>query len=253
MKFNFLYILFLILLCSCVQDMENIKVDEEIIEESPFSSKGFALIYEDSFFNELIVDNKLNEKEYYVLHSFLENDVIVTIYNPLNSNSLTAKVKKTSKYPPLYNIVITKKMASDLDLDINNPYVEVVKNKKNIKFIAKKAKIFEEEKTVADKAPVTSISINDLSTSELSSNKKYKNLNTSYIINIAEFYYYDSALGIKERFEKEANLSGIKLKEVSKTKFKVYAGPYPSFNSMKEIYLSLYELGFEELEIINIK
>ena len=100
-------------------------------------------------------------------------------------------------------------MASDLDLDINNPYVEVVKNKKNIKFIAKKAKIFEEEKTVADKAPVTSISINDLSTSELSSNKKYKNLNTSYIINIAEFYYYDSALGIKERFEKELIYLGL--------------------------------------------
>ena len=100
MKFNFLYILFLILLCSCVQDMENIKVDEEIIEESPFSSKGFALIYEDSFFNELIVDNKLNEKEYYVLHSFLENDVIVTIYNPLNSNSF--RIFDTLEWKPFF-------------------------------------------------------------------------------------------------------------------------------------------------------
>ena len=40
-------------------------------------------------------------------------------------------------------------MADNLNLDINNPYVEVLTIKKNVKFIAKEASIFEEEKNVA--------------------------------------------------------------------------------------------------------
>ena len=74
-------------------------------------------------------------------------------------------VRKSITYPSIYNFVITKKMADELKLDFNNPYVEVLTVKKNDKFIAKEASIFEEEKNVADKAPVTSININDLSVS----------------------------------------------------------------------------------------
>ena len=140
-------------------------------------------------------------------------------------------------------------MADNLDLDINNPYVEVLSIKKNVKFIAKEASIFEEEKNVANKAPVTSININDLSTS--TPKIKVKKKKPSYIINIAEFYFLESAETVKNRFEKEANLVNIKIKKISKNKFKVYSGPYASFNSMKETYFSLNELGFENLDIIN--
>ena len=44
----------------------------------------------------------------------LTDNTLVNISNPFNSKSLTAKVKNTIKYPSLYNIVITKKMADDL-------------------------------------------------------------------------------------------------------------------------------------------
>ena len=44
----------------------------------------------------------------------------------------------------------------------------------------------------------------------------------------------------------------IKIDKISDNKFKVYSGPYDSFNSMKATYLSLNELGFENLDIINI-
>ncbi len=247
MKFNYTYLFIFIFLYSCVQETKVFKEPEG----PAFSSKGFALIYEDSDFEKGIVDNKLINDQNFVLHSFLNSGVLVTIYNPFNSKSLTAKVKKISNYPSIYNIVITKKMANDLSLDIMNPYVEVVKIKKNDKFIAKEASIFEEEKKVADKAPVESISINDLSASK--SKKKIKKKEYSYIIDIAEFYYYESAQLVKNRFENEANLFSIKIKEISKTKFKVYAGPYDSFNSMKEIYLAMNKLGFENLNITNIK
>ena len=220
------------------------------VKEPTYSSKGFALIYEDSIFEKKIVNRKLNNNQNYVLHSFLKNNTLVTISNPFNSKSLTAKVKKTLKYPPIYNIVITKKIADNLDLDVNNPYVEFYTIKKNVKFIAKEASIFEEEKNVADKAPVSSININDLSVSTPESEVKKKK--PSYIIDIAEFYFLESAETTKNRFEKEANLENIKINKISKTRFKVYSGPHVSFNSAKDTYFSLNELGFENLNIINI-
>ena len=253
MKFNLSYIFFFVFLFSCTtdifQDMKIIKKQSKV-REPTYSSKGFALIYEDSIFESNIVNKKLNNNQNYVLHSFLENDTLVSISNPFNSKSLTAKVRKTINYPSIYNIVITKKMADNLDLDIDNPYVEVLTIKKNDKFIAKEASIFEEEKNVANKAPVTTININDLSVS--ASKIEVKKKKQMYIINIAEFYFLESAETTKIRFEKEANLENIKIKKISKNKFKVYFGPYASFVSMKETYLSLNELGFENLDVINI-
>jgi hypothetical protein len=219
------------------------------IEEPTYSSKGFALIYEDSIFQKKIVNKKLNNDQNYVLHSFLKNNTLINISNPFNSKSLTAKIRKTFKYPSMYNIVITKKMAEKLDLDVNNPYVEFYTIKKNVKFIVKEASIFEEEKNVADKAPVASINVNDLSTS--TSEIEVKKKKPSYIINIAEFYFLESAETAKNRFEKEANLLNIKIKEMSNNKFKVYSGPYVNFDSVKETYLALNKLGFEDLNIIN--
>ena len=37
----------------------------------------------------------------------------------------------------------------------------------------------------------------------------------SYIINIAEFYFIETAETVKNRFEKEANLVNIKIKKIS--------------------------------------
>ena len=250
MKFNLSYIYIFVFLFSCTQDMKIIKKHSKVkVREPTYSSIGFALIYEDSLFESKIVNKKLNNDQNYVLHSFLKINTLISISNPFNSKSLTVKIKTTSKYPSIYNIVITKKMADNLNLDINNPYVEVIEIKKNDKFIAKEASIFEEEKNVANKVPVTSIDINDLSVS--TPKIKVKKKKPSYIINIAEFYFFESAEAIKNRFEKEANLVNITIEKISKNKFKVYSGPYASFNSMKETYLSLNKLGFENLNIIN--
>ncbi len=250
MKFNISYIYIFVFLFSCTQDMKIIKKSQKVEEPTPtYSSKGFALIYDNSVFKSKIVDKKLYNGQNYVLHAFLKNDTSVSISNPFNSKSLTAKIKKTINYPSIYNIVITKKMADKLELDINNPYVEVLSIRRNDKFIAKKAAIFEEEKKVANKAPVTSINVNDMSAStvKIKVNKK----KPSYIIDIAEFYFLESAEAVKKKFEKEANLTNIKIKKISKNKFKVYAGPYAFFASLKETYFSLNGLGFENLSIID--
>ena len=94
MKFNLSYIYIFVFLFSCTQDMKIIKKHPKVIEPT-YSSKGFALIYEDSIFESNIVNKKLNNNQNYVLHSFLKNDTLVSISNPFNSKSLTAKVRKT--------------------------------------------------------------------------------------------------------------------------------------------------------------
>ena len=250
MKFSLSYIYIFVFLFSCTQDMKIIKKPSKMEEPIPtYFSKGFALIYDNSVYENKIVDKKLNNGQNYVLHSFLKNNILVSISNPFNSKSLTAKIRKTINYPSIYNIVITKNMADKLELDINNPYVEVLSIRKNDKFIAKEASIFDEEKKVANKAPVRSVNINDMSSS--TTEIKVKKKKPSYIIDIAEFYFLESAETAKNRFEKEANLENIKIKKISKNKFKVYSGPHAYFNSVKDTYFSLNELGFENLNIIN--
>ena len=208
MKFNLSYIYIFVFLFSCTQDMKIMKKSSKIVEPT-YSSKGFALIYDNSVFESKIVDKKLNNSQNYVLHPFLKNNTLVNISNPLNSKSLTAKIRETIEYPSIYSVVITKKMAESLDLDINNPYVEVLTIKKNDKFIAKKASIFEEEKNVVNKVPVTSIDISDLSVSNLEIEDIKKK--PSYIIDIAVFYFFESAELAKSRFEEDANLKNIKI------------------------------------------
>ena len=80
---------------------------------------------------------------------------------------------------------------------------------------------------------------------------KVKKKKPLYIIDIAEFYFLESAETTKNRFEKEADLENIKIDKISENRFKVYSGPHDSFNSVKDIYFSLSKLGFENLNIIN--
>ena len=248
MKSNLKHIFFLLFIFSCTQNVKSIKNYSDSTEFT-FSTKGFALIYDDYLYKEKIVSKKLNNEKPYVLQSNLKPNSLVKIVNPNNLKFVNAKVKGTSKYPLIYKIVITKKMAEELDLDINDPYIEIINIKKNVKFFAKEGSMFEEEKNVAAKAPVTSIDILELSSSTIKKNiVKKKPL---YIIEIAEFYYYESALSVKNIFEKDENLVNIKLDKISQNKFKVYAGPYNSFKSMKDTYLSLVKLGFENLNVIN--
>ena len=53
----------------------------------------------------------------------------------------------------------------ELELDLDNPYIHIQEIKEKDTFIAKKTKTFDAEKKVANKAPVESISINDLNES----------------------------------------------------------------------------------------
>ena len=69
--------------------------------------------------------------------------------------------------------MITTRIANELSIDINEPYIDLILISENSTFVAKKAKTFEEEKNVAEKAPVDGITIDNLG-ADLNKEKKIK-------------------------------------------------------------------------------
>ena len=152
----------MILFMTQCANYENVKKPQEI-DKKYYSSTGFALIYDDSLFDQGILNRKINNNEIIVLHSFLKRNTPVKLTNPDNLMSIDAKVYKNANYPKIFNVVVSKKISTILALDPDNPYIEVVEYKRNKTFVAKESNIYEEEKNVALKVPVNEIKLYDLS------------------------------------------------------------------------------------------
>ena len=105
------------------------------------------------------------------------------------------------KFSNFYNSILSLRIAEELELDFDEPYIELVLVSKDSTFIAKKAKMFEEERSVAEKAPVDGILINDLYKKK-QKKKKLKKKIFSYSIKIADFYYKDTAELMIDRIKK---------------------------------------------------
>ena len=247
MKFKYFFLIFF--LFSCVEDVKLINRNNIQVKKT-FISKGFTLIYNDNLIKKKTIKKRIDGREYVILHSFLERNTYVKIFNPINSKTVIAKVKYKTNYPIIYNSVITNRIAEELELNYEDPYVEIIEIRKNDTFIAKKAKTFDEEINVANKAPVTDININVISNEP--ENTEIRSKKNEYIINIGEYYYLDSAKVVKNRLINEASLTNVKIKKISKNKFRVYAGSYFLFNAMKDPYFAISKLGFEHLDVIKI-
>ena len=121
-----------------------------------YSSKGFALIYNADLYEQRIIDkkisnnkkldNKLNNEKLIAMHTSLKRNTLIQIINPENSKVVETKIFRRIDHPKIFNLVVSKKIVSMLELDENNPYVEVFEVKKNKTFISKESIIFEEEK-----------------------------------------------------------------------------------------------------------
>ena len=247
MKFKYFFLIFF--LFSCVEDVKLINRNNIQVKKT-YISKGFALIYNENLIKKKTIKKRIDSRDYVILHSFLERNTYVKILNPINSKTVIAKVKYKTNYPIIYNSVITNRIAEELELNYEDPYVEIIEIRKNDTFISKKAKTFEEEKNVANKAPVTDININVISIDP--ENTEIRSKKNEYIINIGEYYYLDSAKVVKNRLINEANLTNVKIKKISKNKFRVYVGSYFLFNAMKDPYFAISKLGFEHLDVIKI-
>ena len=244
MKLNKIISLLIVFnLYSCA-DYKSIKLDDK----KYYSSTGFVLIYEDDLYKEKIINKKINNEKLLAIHDILKVNTPIKIINPDNSKSVEAKVYKKGNYPKIFNMVITKEIASILDLDLDNPFVEIIEIKKNETFIAKEGSIFEEEKNVADKAPVDEIKMDDITLSKKKAKKKTTKKN-NFILIVSDFYFEDSANNLKNDLVKKIDATNISVKKINDKKYRVFVGPFENFNALKTTYISLNKLGFEDLNI----
>ena len=109
----------------------------------------------------------------------------------------------------------------------------------NSTFIAKKAKTFEEEKKIAEKAPIDGIQIDNLGSENLQKNDPTNEKFFNYSIKVADFYYKDSAKSMTSRIISETNVKNPIIQTLSKTKYRVLLGP---FNDIKKLEKTFNEI-----------
>ena len=253
MNYKIFYIFFFIFVTSCAnQNFSNKKLpDAKILKK--YSNNGFALIYNEELFKNKTVSKKLNDRDLFVFQKNLIKDTTVKITNLLNNKSIIATVKGGSKYPNFYNSVITLRIADEIGLDVDEPYILIESVDQNSVFYAGKAKTFEEEKNVADKAPVEGVNIINISSS-VDNNKKDIKITKSfnYLIKIASFYYEETAKLVKERIMSETNIKKINIDKMSNNNYRLSIGPYKSLENLKMDFDKIETLYFENLELIKL-
>ena len=247
-----IYFLIFLFLFSCTTSNVS-KKDTNVVEHiDVFSAKGFALVFEDDLKKRKIITKKLDDRSLLIFQKNLRKDTSVKITNLINNKSILAKVGQNSKYPNFYNSVISKRIFDELELNHEEPYVEISTVSVNSTFVAKKAIMYDEEKEVADKAPVDGISISDLSINKKKIKKKNKVDNFSYIIKLADFYYENSAKLMQKRIKDELSLNNSRIIKISNTNYRVYFGPYDNLKSLKKAFDDINPLNFENIEIIKL-
>ena len=242
---NIIFIFFIFFIYGCEPiNVKNKKLNFEI--ENRYKNSGFALIYND----ELDGIKEIEPRSLMIYHKNLKKKSMVKITNPINGLSLIAEVKSNKiKFSNFYNAVLSDRIAQTLELDENEPYINIVLISKDSTFIAKKAKTFEEESVVAEKAPVDGIQINDLNESK-SKKKIKKNKIFSYSIKVADFYYKDSAKLMLEKIKKDSLIKNLKIIELSKTNYRLLIGPFNDIKSLKKTFEKMNLFNFENLEIL---
>ena len=100
-----------------------------------FTNRGFALIYDNNLYADKSISKKIDERSLVIFNKYLKKNTQVKITNILNNKSLIAKVGNRSDYPNFYNSVISIRIASVLEIDKNEPYIEIKAIEENFLFI----------------------------------------------------------------------------------------------------------------------
>jgi len=247
-----IYILILLFIYSCTTNNINKSKKKDIIQSKIYSNKGFALLFNEDLKKNKLINKKIEERSLIIFQKKLKKDTNVKITNLINNKSILAKVGIDSKYPSFFNSVVSQRIFDELELNESEPYVEITTVSENSTFLAKKAKMYEEEKQVAEKAPVEGISINDLSLNKKENQTLQKKDKFNYIIKIADFYYENTAIMMQNRIKNELNLSNSKISKISNTSFRVYFGPFDNLKSLKKAFDDITPLNFENIELIKL-
>lgn len=250
MNYKILIIIFAFFLVGCEQNKLNkIEIDKKTFDK--YKNSGFALIYNKELKAKKKITKKLDSRSLLIFHKNLKKNSFVKITNPVNQKTVIAEVISNNvKFSDFYNSVITSRIAEELSLNLNEPYINLVLISQNSTFVAKKAKTFNEEKKVAEKAPVDGIQIDNLGEINQPKNETIKEEIFSYSIKIADFYYKDSAKNMSDRIINETNIRNPLIKTISNTKYRVLLGPFNDIKKLEDSFNEIKSLDFENIEIL---
>ena len=250
MSYKSLLIVLFIFLLGCEQNNLNKNaVNQEIMTK--YKNSGFALVYNPMLKKEKKISKKIDNRSLLIFHKSLKKNSFVKITNPVNQKTVIAEVISNNvKFSDFYNSVITSRIAEELSLNLNEPYINLVLISQNSTFVAKKAKTFNEEKKVAEKAPVDGIQIDNLGEINQPKNEIIKEEIFSYSIKIADFYYKDSAKNMSDRIINETNIRNPLIKTISNTKYRVLLGPFNDIKKLEDSFNEIKSLDFENIEIL---
>ena len=234
-----------------IKELPKKKEKKELIN-IVYSNKGFALIYNEDTVN--FLEHKLDNSSISILSPNLPTGTPVRITNIINGKSLITIVQNKTSLPVFYNSVITNRIVSDLSINPNEPYIFIETINSDNLYVANDVKTFDEEKKVANNAPVDEIMIKNISLeSEIKeSNTENFVTNFNYIIKFGDFYFEDSAIMLKNRLFEEFNIENILIKKLSQNSFRVYKGPYKDFDKLKKGFHNIENLDFDSIEIIKL-
>ena len=250
MNYKSLFIIIFIFLVGCEQNsLDGNIVNQEMLTK--YKNSGFALVYDPILKKEKKITKKIDNRSLLIFHKNLKKNSFVKITNPINQKTLIAEVISNKvKFSNFYNSVITLRIAEELSLDLNEPYIDLVLISQNSTFIAKKAKTFKEEKKVAEKAPVDGIKIDNLGNSNLQKKETSIDKIFKYSIKIADFYYKDSAKNMLDRIVNETNIKNPIIKRITNTKYRVLIGPFNDIKKLEDSFNEIKLLNFENIEIL---
>ena len=253
MFYKILLFISFILIISCDNQSKKINYSKKFIN---YSNKGFTLVYDENLFKNKLVNKKLDDRSLLIFNNVLDKETPVRVTNLLNGKYLIAKVSKEANFPSFYNSVVSQRIAKDLKIDLLEPYIEIKTLNQKDSFIIGKAKTFDEEKEVANKVPVEGIVVENISDNTNKENLISKETKAiipfKYIIKIADLYFEESAQILKKRLLNEYNIDNIKIKKMSKNKYRIFKGPFNNLDSIKNEYSDIKKLNFENIEIIKL-
>tara|TARA_B100001057_G_scaffold268861_1_gene269029 strand:+ start:1377 stop:2138 length:762 start_codon:yes stop_codon:yes gene_type:complete len=250
MNYKSLFIIIFIFLVGCEQNnLDRNIVNQEMLTK--YKNSGFALVYDPILKKEQKITKKIDNRSLLIFHKNLKKNSFVKITNPINQKTVIAEVISNKvKFSNFYNSVITLRIAEELSLDLNEPYIDLILISQNSTFIAKKAKTFKEEKKVAEKAPVDGIKIDNLGNSKLQKKETSRDKIFKYSIKVADFYYKDSAKNMLDRIINETNIKNPIIRRITNTKYRVLIGPFNDIKKLEDSFNEIKLLNFENIEIL---
>ena len=186
------------------------------------------------------LSNTGKSKELSNLFILLSNDVVVSLksilYNPATSLGTDTPPAPSNLTDELsnFNAVLLKFVVRTDSSNVSVLLSNVIKLLSN----------------AFTPAPVDEITINNLNKKKTTIKEKNISSEFNYSIKIADFFFMNSAKLLKDRILNESPVKNINILEISKNKFRVILGPYLDLKSLQKDYSNIYNLNFENLEII---